>query len=68
MAYPTVSAPYGFVPLNRFDGLPYAGATVVDTRVIDRTGCWDELCHMNPEGHKKIGMKVIQTMKFHIIK
>jgi len=27
MAYPTVSAPYGFVPLNRFDGLPYAGAT-----------------------------------------
>ena len=45
-----------------------SGATVVDTRVIDRTGCWDELCHMNPEGHKKIGMKVIQTMKFHIIK
>jgi hypothetical protein len=27
MAYPTVSAPYGFDPINRFDGLPYAGAT-----------------------------------------
>ena len=27
MAYPTVSAPYGFVPLNRFDGIAYAGAT-----------------------------------------
>ena len=28
MAYPTVSAPYGFKPVNRFDGLPYAGATL----------------------------------------
>jgi hypothetical protein len=27
MAYPTVSTPYGFKPLNRLDGLPYAGAT-----------------------------------------
>lgn len=27
MAYPTVSAPYGFKPINRLDGLPYAGAT-----------------------------------------
>ena len=27
MSYPTVSAPYGFKPLNRFDGMPYAGAT-----------------------------------------
>ena len=27
MAYPTVSAPYGFQPLNRVDGMPYAGAT-----------------------------------------
>ena len=27
MAYPIVSAPYGFKPLNRLDGLPYAGAT-----------------------------------------
>lgn len=26
MAYPTVSAPYGLVPVNRIDGLPYAGA------------------------------------------
>jgi hypothetical protein len=27
MAYPTVSAPYGLKPVNRVDGLPYAGAT-----------------------------------------
>jgi hypothetical protein len=27
MAYPSVSAPYGFKPINRLDGLPYAGAT-----------------------------------------
>ncbi|NBS70310.1 hypothetical protein EBT31_15570 [bacterium] len=26
MAYPTVDAPYGFKPVNRLDGLPYAGA------------------------------------------
>ena len=26
MAYPTVSAPYGFRPINRVDGMPYAGA------------------------------------------
>ena len=26
MAYPTVSAPYGLQPLNRVDGIPYAGA------------------------------------------
>ena len=27
MAYPTVSAPYGLNPINRVDGMPYAGAT-----------------------------------------
>ena len=27
MAYPTVSAPYGLVPVNRADFMPYAGAT-----------------------------------------
>ena len=27
MAYPTISKPYGFRPVNRIDGLPYAGAT-----------------------------------------
>lgn len=26
MAYPLVDAPYGFKPINRLDGLPYAGA------------------------------------------
>jgi len=29
MAYPTVTAPYGFKPINRFDGIPYAGATML---------------------------------------
>ena len=28
MAYPTISAPYGFKAYNRFDGIPYAGATL----------------------------------------
>ena len=28
MAYPTVSAPYGFEAINRYDGMPYAGATL----------------------------------------
>ena len=27
MAYPTVSAPYGFAPINRIGGNPYAGST-----------------------------------------
>ena len=27
MSYPKVNAPYGFHPLNRLDGMPYAGAT-----------------------------------------
>ena len=27
MSYPTVDKPYGFKPVNRLDGLPYAGAT-----------------------------------------
>jgi hypothetical protein len=26
MAFPTVSAPYGLQPINRIDGMPYAGA------------------------------------------
>jgi len=28
MAYPTVNTPYGFDPINRYDGIPYAGATL----------------------------------------
>jgi len=28
MAYPTVSTPYGFEPIQRYDGIPYAGATL----------------------------------------
>ena len=28
MAYPTINSPYGFKAYNRFDGIPYAGATL----------------------------------------
>ena len=52
MAYPTVDKSYGFKPINRIDGLPYAGAirqipiaaayaTAIlngDTVAIDSTG------------------------------
>jgi hypothetical protein len=36
MAYPTVSAPYGFQAINRVDGMPYSGATT--TYLIDPAG------------------------------
>lgn len=39
------------------------GATVIDTRVVDRTDCWDGLCHMSPSGHAKIAKKVIEDLK-----
>jgi hypothetical protein len=28
MSYPSIEKPYGFEPINRFDGIPYAGATL----------------------------------------
>ena len=28
MGYPTIDKPYGFEPVNRYDGIPYAGATL----------------------------------------
>ena len=34
MAYPTVSAPYGLDPINRFDGIPYAGGKVNGTLTV----------------------------------
>lgn len=40
------------------------GAQVVDTRVVDRRDCWDDLCHMNPEGHRKIANQVIKVCNF----
>ena len=43
------------------------GAQVVDTRVVDRRDCWDELCHMAPSGHKKIAEKVIKDLGFEKI-
>ena len=45
MAYPTVSAPYGFKPVNRIDGMPYAGQTRLipiasDTTRLSITVIW----------------------------
>jgi hypothetical protein len=39
------------------------GATIVDTRVVDRRDCWDILCHMAPSGHRKIANKLINDLK-----
>jgi hypothetical protein len=44
------------------------GAKVIDTRVVVRTDCWDGLCHMNPNGHKKIAIKVISDLNFVVLK
>ena len=42
-------------------------AQVIDTRgVVVRTDCWDGLCHMNPNGHKKIAEKVIKDLNLKI--
>lgn len=40
------------------------GSMVVDTRVIERSECWDNLCHMNPEGHRKTAEAVILACRF----
>lgn len=41
------------------------GAKVVDVRgVVNRLDCWDNLCHMNPNGHRKIGEFVISACGF----
>lgn len=41
------------------------GAKVVDIRgVVNRLDCWDNLCHMNPNGHRKIGEFLILACGF----
>lgn len=41
------------------------GAKVVDIRgVVNRVDCWDNLCHMNPNGHRKIAEKIILDLGF----
>lgn len=40
------------------------GATVVDTRVVYRSDCGDELCHMNYSGHRKMSEAVVLACKF----
>lgn len=42
------------------------GATVIDTRVVSKTDCWDGLCHMSPSGHRKVAERVIETMNFKV--
>lgn len=44
------------------------GAIVIDTRVVDRRDCWDNLCHMAPSGHRKIANKIIKDLKFKKVK
>jgi hypothetical protein len=41
---------------------------IIDTRVVAKTDCWDGLCHMNPNGHKKIANKVISDLNFVVLK
>ena len=43
------------------------GAIVVDTRVVSKKDCWDDLCHMAPSGHKKIAEKIIKDLNFQKI-
>lgn len=43
------------------------GATVVDTRVVDRSDCGDGLCHMNQSGHRKIAEKIIKDLELQKI-
>lgn len=42
------------------------GAKVIDTRIIERSDCWDNLCHMSPKGHKKIADKIIKDLNLKI--
>jgi lysophospholipase L1-like esterase len=41
-------------------------AQVIDTRIIVKTDCWDNLCHMNPTGHKKIANKIIKDLNLRV--
>ena len=43
------------------------GATVIDTRVVSRSDCWDDLCHMNPNGHRKIANKIIEDLNLKVL-
>jgi hypothetical protein len=47
---------------------PMEFAQVIDTRVVAKTDCWDGLCHMNPNGHRKIAEKVISDLNFVVLK
>ena len=55
----------GIIAMILFSGV--VGATVVDTRVDDRSDCGDGLCHMNQSGHRKIGEKIIKDLELQKI-
>lgn len=43
------------------------GAKVIDTRgAVIRKDCWDDICHMNAAGHKKMAETIINKMKLKI--
>ncbi len=50
--------------LQRMLLMQLQGAMVVDTRVVYRSDCGDELCHMNYSGHRKMSEAVVSVCKF----
>jgi hypothetical protein len=62
MAYPTVSAPYGFEPVNRQDGMPYAGATTLYGIASVSTAIYNgDLVYIDAGQVKKSGVTVNAT-------
>ena len=60
-AYPSRYARFQELLLSEY----MEGAKVVDIRgVVSRVDCWDNLCHMNPNGHRKIAEKIIKDLAF----
>lgn len=57
MAYPTVSAPYGFRPVNRQDGMAYAGATTqYGIKSVSTTIKYGDLVYINAGEIAKSGV------------
>lgn len=59
MAYPTVSAPYGFQPINRIGGNPYAGSTrlvpIVSSSGLTSAAMYDgDLVEMTGSGYCQV--------------
>ena len=57
MAYPTVSTPYGFRPVNRQDGMAYAGATTqYGIKSVSTTIKYGDLVYINAGEIAKSGV------------